>query len=202
MGKHYLTGLTAVSRFSAELIKKQALPEKDALLAPRKDPEVFSIFSDSFLACLVGKMSYKSSVKNQRISSFVTVSDEAYTLLYLENCYDSWKAEATSAAEVKKKYTDQPQSSSRYKGWNEEGIVRYNELIAATQIARKGRTCEIIEEDLQENWKQNGSKNHKKMACRVFTASTRAVWADEDNDVVNKDNEEEESEDDEEDIYS
>ena len=151
---------------------------------------------------MVGKVAYKDSVKNQRISEFVTVSDEAYTLLYLENCYDSWKAEATSAAEVKKKYTDQPQSSSRYKGWNEEGIVRYNELIAATQIARKGRTCEIFEDELQDDWKQNSSNNPKKMARRVIIASTQAVWADEDKDVVNKDDEEEESDDGEEDIYN
>ena len=63
-----------------------------------------------------------------------TLSSEAYTLVYLQNSYDTWYAEASEDETIPARmYTQNPQTSSKYGGWKENGIVRYNELQARVQ---------------------------------------------------------------------
>jgi hypothetical protein len=69
------------------------------------------------------------------VSDRVSISDEAYTLLLLENVYEKWlKLKPQQPGEkqtiVKGRYTDPEKGASneKYKGWTVDGIERYNEL--------------------------------------------------------------------------
>ena len=46
-------------------------------------------------------------------------------------------------------YTQNPQTSSKYGGWKENGIVRYNELQARVQKERKYIASKSLEKDYQ-----------------------------------------------------
>ena len=79
-----------------------------------------------------------------------TLSSEAYTLVYLENSYDTWYAEASEDETIPARmYTQNPQTSSKYGGWKENGIVRYNELQARVQKERKSIASKSLEKDYQ-----------------------------------------------------
>ena len=79
-----------------------------------------------------------------------TLSSEAYTLVYLENSYDTWYAEASEDETIlARMYTQNPQTSSKYGGWKENGIVRYNELQARVQKERKSIASKSLEKDYQ-----------------------------------------------------
>ena len=108
---------------STSLFRKNELPGKDVLLCPRKDLAIFKIFCDSFLSCTHGKIGFKDRARTAVVSMVTTLSSGAYTLVYLENSYDTWYAEAeTIQARI---YTQNPQTSSKFGGWKENGIVRY-----------------------------------------------------------------------------
>ena len=151
--------------FSAALSKKKNLPEKSALMIPRNDAETFAIFCNAFLSCTVGKVTYKEKVMEERISSFVTISDEAYTLLYLENCYDRWLAEANGLQEEthpEKKWTSAPQSATLYKGRNEAGIHRYNDLVTSITDQRKEDETKTFEDNFRTGKEEDHMQKYKK----------------------------------------
>ena len=54
--------------------------------------EMFRLFCESILACVVGKTWWSSKAGKKTVSEMATVSDEAFGLLLLENSYDMWKA--------------------------------------------------------------------------------------------------------------
>jgi hypothetical protein len=151
--------------FATALSKKNELPEKSALLVPRKDAETFAIFCNAFLSCTVGKVTYKERVMEERISSFVTISDEAYTLLYLENCYDRWLAEANGSEKQthpEKKWTSAPQSATLYKGWDEAGIHRYNDLVSSITDQRKEEETKTFEDNIRTGKEEDHMQKYKK----------------------------------------
>jgi len=155
-----------LSLISTELCKKKEMPDKEVLLNPRADPQVFAIFCGSFLSCLVGKIIYKEKVLLRLIAEFVTVSDEAYALVYLENSYDRWLAESNGEPKPPiKKWTSDHLSATLFQGWNQEGIARYNELYMSVKEKRKDRDTKkfelVFQGEVKDSQLQKGSK--KKM---------------------------------------
>ncbi len=139
------------------------MPDKEVLLKPRDDPHVFTIFCVSFLACLVGKIIFKEKVLTEPIANFVTVSDEAYTLVYLENSYDRWMAESKDEPKPPtKKWTSDNLAATLYKGWNQEGIVRYNELYKNVKEKRKEKGTKEFELDFQDEMQASRKKKGRK----------------------------------------
>jgi hypothetical protein len=144
------------------------LPSKEALLVPRDAPDVFEIFCEHLLSCTVGRVIYKDTVGYKRISSFVSVSCEAYTIAYLENCYDKWFAAAEDEvkdAESRKTYpktmwTSEPQAATIYKGWANPGIARYNQLQKTITELRKTKASKKLEKNLLEQI-QSGARTQK-----------------------------------------
>jgi hypothetical protein len=144
------------------------LPTKEALLLPRDDPKVFEIFCEHLLSCTVGRVLYKDTVGYKRISGFVSVSCEAYTIAYIENCYDRWLAAAEDEvkdAESRKTYpktmwTSEPQAATIYKGWAKPGIARYNQLQKTITELQKTKASKRLEKNLHERI-QNGERTQK-----------------------------------------
>ena len=91
------------------LFRKKELPGKDVLLCPRKDLAIFKIFCDSFLSCTHGKIDFKDRARTAVVSMVTTLCSEAYTLVYLENSYDTWYAEASEDETIPARmYTQNP----------------------------------------------------------------------------------------------
>jgi len=51
---------------------------------------VIGIYFDKFLSCVVGKCKYRDLVKMQPVKEFATVTNEAFTLVVLENGWEEW----------------------------------------------------------------------------------------------------------------
>ena len=134
-------------------------------MVPREDAKTFAIFCNAFLSCTVGKVTYKERVMEERISSFVTISDEAYTVVYLENCYNRWLAEANGSEEdthPEKKWTSAPQSVTLYKGWDEDGIKRYNKLFKSITNKRKEEESKCLETNFQTDTEEDYLQKYRK----------------------------------------
>ena len=100
-------------------------------------------FVTKFLRCIVGIKIFWSSCKKHKLSTYVSLSHEAFALLLLENSEHRWNSEI----ELKKngnemveefllptKYTGAGKSKQQkgftkmFKGWTFEGIAKYNHL--------------------------------------------------------------------------
>ena len=126
----------------------------------RRNKELYCIFFDRFLPCVVKKSVFEHQVSVAKSdSTLCTVSDEAFALLLLENSWKRWvdiyrlqKGEVTPKrgqkrrefeSDVPTKYTkggiiyDKTVKINDPKGWSAEGIQRFNELYDLVKIDRK-----------------------------------------------------------------
>ena len=98
-----------------------------------------------FLPCVVGSVNWRRKCGVSLICDFVTVSDEVFCLFMLENSYDMWvdgwefKQRVKSGVEENRRRkktervnplytTGSAGEAGKYKGWNKEGMERWNEL--------------------------------------------------------------------------
>jgi hypothetical protein len=101
---------------------------------------------------VIGKRDWDIKRCFHRVSDYVSISDEAYTLLLCENVYEKWlKIKPPQAGEVRTvvrgKYTDQGNGASneKYKGWTVQGIQRYNQLYQNVKQNRTEQWAKDIE---------------------------------------------------------
>lgn len=130
----------------------------------RRNQDAFELTMERFAPCVVGKSLYKQRLKSAKCEEdLITVSDEAFLYLILENAYDRWvdifkRSQREDAdrrtkgrewrweSDVPTQYTEggikfsatatRPQGRGSSKGWTNEGILRYNELF---RMVRKDR---------------------------------------------------------------
>ena len=183
----------------AGLYRYKLLPTKEALTTPRNNIEDFTIFCNYFLICTHGKQDFKKHVKDTLVSSFTTVSTEAYTIAYIENSYDNWLAEAddktTDPIERKsnrvkyaaKKWTGNAHAAKIYGGWHNDGLTYY--MHKADEVDNERKTGD--HHDMEEAYRID--------ATRTFARKVRAPRAlEEETDLVLKvysDDEEDKDED-------
>ena len=140
------------------------LPTVRSMLSLRKNNkneinQNYVVFCEKFLRCIVGIKIFRSSCKKHKLSTYVSLSDEAFALLLLENSEHRWNSEI----ELKKngnevveefllptKYTGAGKSkqqkgfTKKFKGWTFEGIAKYNHL---RDLIRKDRNENGVEFD-------------------------------------------------------
>ena len=64
---------------------------EDIMCLRKNQNDGYFFFYDCILRCVVAKMRWKHLVRrNQPIDSLITVSDEAFALLVLENGWEKW----------------------------------------------------------------------------------------------------------------
>jgi hypothetical protein len=114
-------------------------------------------FCTHFLKPIVGNASWRLHSLRQPLSTFVTVSDEAFALLTLENNYarwcKMWEKRCYKSCEVAAQWTNAGVSkangqSKRFFGWKPEGYRRFNELYI--NIKKDRETRATFEGKLQE----------------------------------------------------
>lgn len=137
-------------------------------------------------------MAYKGAVSTARIADFITVSNEAYALVYLENSYDCWKAEAEDNPEPpKKKWTSDAQASTLYKGWNQDGILRYNEQSDSVKGKRKELDSKKLEDNFHEQMNEdNLQKGRKNKPLKEVVERVEPTWNDSSDEEEGSDDEE------------
>jgi hypothetical protein len=142
----------------------------------------FEIFFKNFVPAIVAKNKFKTRLfaPMRNDIHMCTVSDEACTLLLLENNYDRWidvyknklagtttmdtgltegirKRKRKWESDVTPKYTEGgiAYSTNRkmtHKGWKEEGILRYNALCFMVKSDRLANPTVLVE--MVRTWKE------------------------------------------------
>lgn len=115
-----------------------------------------SMFCDHFIRAVVGHRKFDQDKRNCLLSTFVTVSDEAYALLVCENNLEKWidmyKRRDKKSSSVAPKYTNGGKSnnlnasSRRNKGWSVSGTKRYVELYRFVTAQRKQKDRQLAEQ--------------------------------------------------------
>jgi hypothetical protein len=145
----------------------------------------------------VGPELFKQRIKDTAITTLCTASDEAFTLLLLENSYARWvdiyetsggipsqrrgDLKRQFASNIEAKYTRggiklSPDIKSQLrKGWTSDGIKHFNTLFAWVQKEkiRKPKYDQRVIKDLRE--KQDGRVNEKKRKHETILAA-HSLW--------------------------
>ena len=118
--------------------------------------DAYYFFYDCILRCVVGKPEWKRLLRiGQPMCKLVSVSDEAFALLLLENSWKRWeyihKNKITDGKERKKvkgRWTNDTRTGScEFDGWDHAGLERYNALTIKVDEDRE----ENLDFDLQYN---------------------------------------------------
>lgn len=136
--------------------------------------EAFFFFAREFLPSVVKRLVFRQNKLVDLLSDFVTVSDEAFTLLLLENNVARWNA---MYAEGKNKSDDNmpPQKfqiidrNGGKDGYSLKAARRYNEYYKYVDGARKTVNRETLESELMQRMEaldngrnSRGKKNKRK----------------------------------------
>ncbi len=120
-----------------------------------------------------------------RPSDLISTTDEAYALVNVEGNLKRWTKEAEMMAAARGRTLDAdernslPKSeytngSSKLEGWNEEGINRFNELVAEIKADRESEAGKKFEENFQKEVAANHLNNKRKRKApktRTITAT-------------------------------
>lgn len=147
------------------------------MLTLRANTKSFRIFCDCFLSKVIGSSKWKEECISKTVSEIATISDEAFTLLLLENHWDEWsnknvedyKKEAPYDAKnnktvkrkpTKGKYTSEGIGAKLYGGWSNEGLLRFNALYDLVTENRK-TYGDKVEKELLSHYVQDKGKKRK-----------------------------------------
>ena len=192
MGK---TGIADPFVFAAILgseEERKDLPSVPNMLNLRKGSnntvnESFVYFVEKFLKYVVGVQSFNRGwKKNTKLSVLASPSDEALSLLLIENSEQRWlqefdkisREEAVNENELQKaKYTSAGHNKSKkgitkkYGGWSNEGIERFNKLLEMVRTDREVNGAwfdQILQQRLKDsrvdNDKEEDGEKHQVIA--------------------------------------
>jgi hypothetical protein len=148
---------------------------------------VYFDFIDNFVSVVVGKRKFQKVCHVEKLSKFMTISDEALTLLLVENSYDRWidmaKTKNTKVSNIPPKYTnggissiDSQGSSRKYGGWSIEGLKRFDQLYAMVQADRISKHFDAFEEEFrcwQLKNKSEQNENKKRNSSTLLPGDQR-----------------------------
>lgn len=138
---------TGVARYKGNKPERPKMPSLEGMLGGRSNREEYAFFCYNFLTVMVGKCKWGKAMKRAgMVSTVATPSDEAMTLLMLENNWEYWSFQANKNDDDSDGDETRPQEQQRPKpqggkyttgrrnqarnlcGWNDNGISRYNAL--------------------------------------------------------------------------
>jgi hypothetical protein len=143
------------------------MPELNMILELSKNEEIYMWFLGNFLKHCIGAKNWNRAHLRQPVSKYCTPSSEALVLLIVDNSYDRWIDQLENEEKSRKnwapaKYTNAGISqrggvatSKRGKGWSDDGIKRFNELLKMVHEDRKSRV--VFELGLQKKLKDENS---------------------------------------------
>ena len=110
------------------------------IMMKRQNEKAYTTFCETVLPMVIGKNVWRHKCYTQLLSEYVSVSDEAFALLLLENSWEMWKHQAeqdeNKTTVFKTKYTVHSAGTKKNHGWTREGLMRF---IALVEEVKKDR---------------------------------------------------------------
>ena len=162
--------------------------------------KAFNWFFGEFMECVSGKRVWSRHKYHNLISEavnrdtgvqIITVSDEAFGLLLLENYLDKWKkkfvAKANGVVLEKKldgKYTASSKGNYAFGGWSKAGQKRFNYYVRMVKEDRASAKAKEMETKFLLYMQQTpaGKKIHEKMQLMMLAAERRGADSEEESD--------------------
>ena len=162
--------------------------------------KAFNWFFGEFMECVSGKRVWSRHKYHNLISEavnrdtgvqIITVSDEAFGLLLLENYLDKWKkqfvAKANGVVLDKKldgKYTASSKGNYVFGGWSKAGQKRFNYYVRMVKEDRASAKAKEMETKFLLHMQQTpaGKKIHEKMQLMMLAAERRGADSEEESD--------------------
>jgi len=181
-----------------ELPVHMKLPELTEILKLRQMPRrgngtnnrAFTFVVEHLAGAVIGHRRWKLNRCYTPLSEAMTVSDEAFMLLVLENNYELWK-DAASNRVGRGKYTENARNR-KFCGWSDEGIKRFNKLIEEVRVNRGQQYKVMVEKEvcqtLAERYRKMlgvKRKNSRKRRHHMVTGANVDDEEDEDKDGSN-----------------
>lgn len=168
------------------------LPTLEEILKLRQSPRnsnntPFTFVVEHLAGAVIGQQKWKMGRCYTPMTKSMSVSDEAFMLLLLENQYEMWK-EAKTSRVGRGIYTENSRNK-KFCGWSNDGIRRFNELIKEVRENRNKQYSKSVEE---ETFKTLAERHKKVLGVKRKNARKRRR-------IVLSDEEEEDE--DEDDIY-
>ena len=170
---------------------------------PRNYP-VYKDFISFFVSGVVGIRRFDRNKCQNLYRPYVTISDEAFTVLTLENNWERWsdmaKKDDWKDSMVPSKWTTskekrQPKNRNKenptpqarcYRGWSAQGLARYNQLFEEIKRERGGHDFAQFETyciaEFQAEAERNGKKTQKRKReedDRLLPTARHELWDDE-----------------------
>ena len=158
---------------------------------------VYKDFVSFFVSGVVGIRHFDRNKTTSSYSTYVTVSDEAFTILSLENNWERWSAMAREEdwreSDVPSKWTtsrdkkikrdeygnrlgdNDTAQATRYRGWSYQGIARYNQLCDEIEKKRGTETFQAFEEYLVTEFQTEEEEEGKKKGKRQKVDTRRPL---------------------------
>ena len=179
------------------------MPVTPDTLGNRYDKSNYPIYKDFvsfFVSGVVGVRKFDRNKCHIKYSKYVTISDEAFTVLTLENNWvrwcsmaedDDWKdsvvpskwttskekrgAKDTEPGEDNSNVEDDCPQAKRYRGWSSQGIARYNQLFAEVKAEREKQRFEDFEDYCMEQFLEETGEDKKHGGKRKRTEDDKAL---------------------------
>ena len=125
------------------------LPTLAKMLKLRQSPRScnntsFTVIVEHLAGAVIGQRKWKMGRCYTRLSECMSVSDEAFMLLVLENQYNMWR-EAETTRVGWGRYTENG-PNKKFCGWSNDGMRRYNQLIAEVRDNQNKQYCKEVED--------------------------------------------------------
>ena len=125
------------------------LPSMADILKLRQAPRAsnntaFTFIVEHLAGAVIGQRKWKTARCYVPLSNAMSVSDEAFMLLVLENQYELWM-DAESTRVGRGRYTENV-PNKKYCGWSNEGMRRFNILLAEVRNNRNKQYSKEVED--------------------------------------------------------
>lgn len=151
-----------------------------------KSKEVFGAYVFFFLSCVFTKSEWESRKVEERVGNLFSIFDEALIMLFMLNSWDAWVLEARGEKidnkRLQKEYTWKDDTIKRCKvrGWNKEGLKKYNNLVIEVKELRKEQGQIELEQKLIQEFKNEALRSKGKKRKRRHDATESDESDDED----------------------
>jgi hypothetical protein len=161
------------------------MPNLDRIQSMRTKPESYAYFCVHFIPAIVGERNWTKLCRatmgvKETFKRLVTVSDEAFALLLLENYWDRWVAEWEEKKKAdedgrdvsfkglpKTRYSENNPDIKKFGGWR-RGAKRYNELYQDVELERSNREDSTrLDEEMDKRYERTEARDNESGVSRV-----------------------------------
>ena len=142
--------------------------KKNHPVRKEESKEVFKLISEIAFAQMVSREMWKLNYATVPISALLTVSDEAFALLTMENNVNEWmmilkhgKDSVTKGKDTIYRGQGENKDGTK-KGSTLDGKIRFNSIYDSVVLERNTRHSKELEKSVQEKWKGEAGQSQRR----------------------------------------